>query len=329
MEAVRNLLGQIKDAAALCEEDRLVRVNQTFRRLFGLNKPYPSLSELLAPLPEEIGRFEARRIHPLEPPLLLEGVLLPWRGKRRLLLLWERSSLEHQEKLELMTRLAGEIAHELNNPLGGILLYGNLLKEDLPEESPLHQYIDKIIKLATRGRIIAKTILSLAHPEEGPRETLDLNVLLREMYDLVAEYRVLRQVEPVWELSPEPVLCRGIRSQIERVILNLLINAGEAMEGRGKLFLKTGKRGREVYFEIRDTGPGVPPSLRARIFEPFFTTKKHGKGTGLGLSISYSIVTRHGGRIELEGARPRGAIFRVHLPALEYENEGTGSPHRR
>lgn len=330
MVVVRDLIISLKEAAALLRGETLSFFNERFRRLFGLKEPYPPASELLAPFPEEAGRFEARRLVPLEPPLILTGVWLPLGGKDHLLILWEKEEANEmtEEKLELMGKLAGEIAHELNNPLGGILLYGNLLKEDLPAESSLHDYVDKIIKLATRGRIIAKTLLGLAHPEEGPREALDLNLLLREMYELVSEYRALRQVEPIWELAPEPVLTRGVRSQIERVILNLIINAGEAMEGRGRLFLRTGRSAGEVYFEVQDTGPGIPEEIRPRIFEPFFTTKKDGKGTGLGLSISHSIVNRHGGRIEVKNVRPTGALFRVWLPAIEDEDQGTGSDHR-
>lgn len=327
---MRDLIKSLKEAAALLEGETLSFFNERFRQLFGLKEPYPPAYELLAPFPEEAGRFEARRLIPLEPPLILAGLWLPLGEKRYLLILWEEEDTDEmtEEKLELMGRLAGEIAHELNNPLGGILLYSNLLKEDLPADSPLHEYVDKIIKLATRGRIIAKTLLSLAHPEEGPKEPLDLNLLLREMYDLVSEYRVLRQVEPVWELSPEPPIIWGVRSQIERVILNLLINAGEAMEGRGRLHLRTGRQGREVYFEIRDTGPGIPEALREKIFEPFFTTKKDGKGTGLGLSICHSIVNRHGGRIEVENVRPSGALFRIWLPARGDEDQRTSTDHR-
>ncbi|MBX6423951.1 sensor histidine kinase [Thermosulfurimonas sp. F29] len=318
MEAVRDLIANLKEAAALVQGENLVLVNQSFRRLFGLKGSLPPASELMAPFPEESGRFESRRLVPLEPPLWVTGVRIPLSPERHLLVLWEKDPPDaDRDKIELMGRLAAEIAHELNNPLGGILLYANLLKEDLPPDSPLRDHVEKIVKLATRGRIIAKTVLSLAHPEEGPREVVDLNHLLREMYDLVSDYRVLRQVEPVWELAPEPIRTRGVRSQLERVILNLLINAGEAMEGRGRLFLRTGRRGREVFFEIRDTGPGIPEEIKERIFEPFFTTKRHGKGTGLGLSICHSIVNRHGGRIEVENLTPCGALFRIWLPGAE------------
>ncbi len=320
---MRRLITHLKEAGGIFQGERPVTLNRAFRRLFGLMPDEEVLlSELILPVPEEPGRFEARRLKPLEPALTLTGLLLPLEENYRVIVVWEKEegAWFREERLAAMGKLAGEIAHEINNPLGGILLYSNLLKEDLPPESPLHTHVDRIIKLATRCRIIAKALLNFGRPEDSEKVLVDLNRLLREMYELVADYRVLRHVQPRWELSSQIPTVRVVRSQIEQVILNLIINAGEAMEGRGEIFFRTGVQEKEVFFEIQDTGPGIPEDIRSLIFEPFFTTKKGGKGTGLGLSICHGIVKRHGGRIEVRNVKPRGAAFRVYLPLKEDED---------
>lgn len=313
------LIHDLKEAAGLFEGERPRALNQAFRDLFALGERDLTLSELLAPVPESPGRFEARRLSPAEPPLLLKGLRLPLSRGLSLIVVWEKEvpHIPTGETAAALARAASEIAHELNNPLGGILLYSNLLREDLPRQSPLRQHVEKIVKLATRARIIVKTLLNFGEMEEGPREPVEINTLLQEMYDLVADYRVLRHVKAVWRLSPQPLFTWGVRSRLEQVVLNLLINAGEALEGRGVLYLRSGQKGTQVFFEIQDTGPGIPPEALPRIFEPFFTTKRGGKGTGLGLAISQSIVKQHGGRIEAENVPEGGALFRVWLPKWE------------
>jgi len=314
---VKRVVEGLREAAGLFKGESPVFVNRAFLRLFALTQGHDfSLSELLFPPPNAPGLFEAQRLKPLEPPLNLSGILLPLGGDRRLLILWEKEegARLREERLAAMGKLAGEIAHEINNPLGGILLYSNLLKEDLPPESPLHTHVEKIIKLATRCRIIAKALLGFGRPEGVHKEPVNLNVLLKEMYDLVSDYRVLRRIKPYWHLRPDLSPVQAVKPQLEQVVLNLIINAGEAMEGRGEIHFETGQTEKEVFFEVRDTGPGIPEDILPLIFEPFFTTKKSGKGTGLGLSICHGIVKQHGGRIEVRNLKPRGAAFRVFLP---------------
>ncbi|QJA06657.1 HAMP domain-containing histidine kinase [Thermosulfurimonas marina] len=312
----------LEEAAGLFEGETPRALNRAFRELFALGDKELPLSELLTPVPENPGRFEARRLTPAEPPLFLKGLRLPLSEGLSLVVVWEKElpHLSTGETATALARAASEIAHELNNPLGGILLYSNLLREDLPPESPLLQYVEKIVKLATRARIIVKTLLNFGEIEEGPREPVEINTLLKEMYEIVADYRVLRHVRPVWELSPTPLYTLGIRTRLEQVILNLLINAGEAMGGKGKLHLRSGRKDHRIFFEVQDTGPGIPPEILPRIFEPFFTTKREGKGTGLGLAISQSIVKQHGGHLEAHNPPEGGALFRVWLPELA-ENE--------
>jgi len=320
---VRKVIEGLKEAAGIFKGESPVFINQAFRKLFALKEGTDfSLSELFFPLPNDPGLFEAQRLKPLEPVINLSGLLLPFGEDQNLVILWEKEegAWLREERLAAMGKLAGEIAHEINNPLGGILLYSNLLKEDLPPESPLHTHVEKIIKLATRCRVIAKALLNLGRPKDVRKEPLNLNSLLKEMYELVSDYRILRRVKPYWQLQPDLPPVKAVRPQLEQVVLNLIINAGEAMEGQGEIHFKTGQTETEVFFEIRDTGPGIPEDLLPLIFEPFFTTKKSGKGTGLGLSICHGIVRQHGGRIEVRNVKPQGAAFRVFLPLKDYED---------
>ncbi|NPB09719.1 MAG: PAS domain-containing protein [Thermodesulfobacteria bacterium] len=317
----------MKDALALVEGDRLVYANQAFKKLFRLGEEIPPLRELFDHPPQEYGLFElvANRLDGTN--FEAEVIKLPYRDDVSQLLVRDVSERRATEKMWLqaerltaMGKLAGEIAHEINNPLGGIMLYGNLLKEDLPAESPLLEYVDKIIKLATRCRIIAKALLNFGRPEDGLEEWVDVNRVLQDMFSLIADHRLFRGIDVRWELTEGLPLVQGNRSQLEQVVLNLIINAGEAMEGRGVLTLRTyASEDEMVIFEVEDTGPGIPPELVSRIFEPFFTTKTGGKGTGLGLAICHGIVKRHGGKIEVESKPGEGALFRVKLPRLHYE----------
>ncbi len=317
----------IKDAVALIHVREIVYANPAFKKLFRLGEKIPPLESLFEELPEEYGLFEmvAQRLD--GSSFEAEVIRLPFKGELSQLLVRDVSERRATEKMWLqaerltaMGKLAGEIAHEINNPLGGIMLYGNLLKEDLPSESPLLEYVDKIIKLATRCRIIAKALLNFGRPEDGLEEWVDLNRVLQDMFSLIADHRLFREIDVHWELAPEIPLVQGNRSQLEQVVLNLIINAGEAMEGRGVLTLRTYASDDEmVILEVEDTGPGIPQELLSRIFEPFFTTKTGGKGTGLGLAICHGIVKRHGGEIEVESKPGEGALFRVKLPRLHYE----------
>ncbi len=322
------IFSEIKDALALVRHGRLVYFNPAFKKLFRLGDEVPSLESLFEELPKEFGLFEMSVYRPDGSSFEAEVIRLPYRGDLSQLLVRDVSERRATEKMWLqaerltaMGKLAGEIAHEINNPLGGIMLYGNLLKEDLPAESPLLEYVDKIIKLATRCRIIAKALLNFGRPEDGLEEWVDLNRVLQDMFSLIADHRLFREIDIHWELASEIPLVQGNRSQLEQVVLNLIINAGEAMEGRGVLTLRTYASEEDdlVILEVKDTGPGIPKEMVSRIFEPFFTTKTGGKGTGLGLAICHGIVKRHGGEIEVESEPGEGALFRVKLPRLHYE----------
>ncbi len=322
------VLSKIKDPLALLKENRFVFINESFRRLFHLEDLPGKIEDLFEKPPQEFGLLETRARRPDGSSFEAEVVLLPFNGELRQLLVRDVSERRATEKMWLqaerltaMGKLAGEIAHEINNPLGGILLYANLLKEDLPSGSPLLSHVDKIIKLATRCRIIAKALLNFGHPEDSLEEWVNINQVLQDMFSLIEDHRLFREVEIIWELEENLPFVQGNRSQLEQLVLNLIINAGEAMKGRGRLYLRTRLgHGEMVVLEIEDTGPGIPPEIQERIFDPFFTTKPGGKGTGLGLAICHGIVKRHQGTIEFE-SQPGKTLFRVKLPKIHLGNE--------
>jgi len=320
-------LFKIEEPLALIEGRKVTEANTGFKELFRLKMLPVAFEELFEKPPLGYGLYETKARRLDGTFFEAEVVLLPYRnGFDQLLVrdVSERRSTEKMwlqaERLTAMGKLAGEIAHEINNPLGGILLYANLLKDDLPPESPLLEHVSKIIKLATRCRIIAKALLNFGHPEDTLEEWVDVNQVLKDMFSLIEDHRLFRNVEVTWELARELPLVQGNRSQLELLVLNLIINAGEAMAGQGQLKLRTfyEKSGEKIVLEVEDSGPGIPKEIMDKIFEPFFTTKTGGKGTGLGLAICHGIVKRHKGVIEVE-SEPGRTLFRVKLPKIHYE----------
>ena len=228
---------------------------------------------------------------------------------------WEGAMLQ-SERLTAMGRLAGEIAHEINNPLGGILLYANLIHEDLDPGSQARANLEKIIKLATRCRIIAKGLLNFGRSSSKTYAPVDLNKVISDMYSLIEDHKILKRVSTKFSLSRNLPHLMGDRGQLEQVVLNIVINAGEAMKGQGELRVNThfSPDTKTINMKFEDTGPGIPEEIKSRIFEPFFTTKQPGRGTGLGLSITHGIVQRHGGKIRISGEVGSGACFELIFP---------------
>ncbi len=298
-------------------------------RLFKKNKLPAFITDQFESFPEGFGLFEVVGIKANGKTFPAEVVILPYEKSLRQILvrdISERRATEEMwlqaERLTAMGKLAGEIAHEINNPLGGILLYANLLKEDLEQEGRLWEYTDKIIKLATKCRIIAKALLNFGRPDTSLNDWIDINRLLIDMFALIEDHRLFREVDIVWELEKQIPLVQGNRSQLEQLTLNLIINAGEALNGKGRIIFRTYFSTEEemVVMEVEDNGPGIPQEILPRIFEPFFTTKKGGKGTGLGLSICHGIVKRHEGKIEVK-SKPGQTIFKVKLPRIHFEHD--------
>jgi PAS domain S-box-containing protein len=224
--------------------------------------------------------------------------------------------LARTDKLASLGQLAAGVAHEMNNPLGSIMVLSYLLLEDMKEECAERTQIDKIIKEATRCKEIVRGLLEFSRYMPSRMAPLQLNSLLEEVLFLVGGHLLFQHIDLVKEFHPELPLVLGDKNRLEQVFINLLMNSGDAMEGMGRLTVSTGlnPEGDRVRVVFRDTGPGIPESLLGRLFDPFFTTKRVGKGLGLGLSISYGIIEKHLGRIFVEKTGPEGTTFVVELP---------------
>lgn len=220
------------------------------------------------------------------------------------------------ERLKATERLASEIMHELNTPLGGILMYSHLLLDDMPKGDPCRENVVKINKLAHRCKIIVQGLLDFSNqkiPELGP---VHVNRILRDVMGFMEDHVLFKGISIQTHFDPALPRVIGDENKLEQLFMNLIINAGESMEGRGTLTLRTEFTldTNEVRIECSDTGRGIAEEHMRRIFEPFFTTKRRVKGTGLGLSISHGIVELHGGNITVESHTGRGATFTIHLP---------------
>ena len=229
--------------------------------------------------------------------------------------------LAHTEKLAALGQLAAGVAHEMNNPLGTILVLSYLLLEDLERESPEWGQVEKIVREATRCKEIVKGLLEFSRYTPARMVPVNLNEILENVLGLVSDHLLFQQVEVVRHFHPRLPLVLGDRSRLEQVFINLLLNGAEAMEGKGRLTVSTeaAQGGELVRVLFTDTGPGIPEGHISRVFDPFFTTKGVGKGVGLGLSISYGIIEKHLGRIAVADTGPHGTTFVVELPALPPE----------
>jgi len=232
-----------------------------------------------------------------------------------------QASLIQSEKLASLGKLAAGIAHEINNPLGGILIYSSLLLEDAAKEAPEYDNLEKIVRETTRCKKIVKGLLDFARPKDPEMSETDVNETLESALSLLKTQAIFQNVEIRKDYSSIPHIIAD-KSQLQQVFINIILNAVDAMDGTGLLTIKTylGERKQSVHIAISDTGHGIKEEDKARLFEPFFSTKEAGIGTGLGLSISYSIIQMHQGKIEVESEAGKGATFIVKLP-LERESK--------
>jgi two-component system NtrC family sensor kinase len=223
------------------------------------------------------------------------------------------------ERLALIGKLSANVAHELNNPLQGIVTYSHLLLERMPEDHPNIDYIQKIVIQANRCRDIIRGLLDFARHGEHVKSLSNVNIVLQDSISLLENQALFHNIVIIKEFDALIPLVLIDPSGIERVFINMIINAAEAMEGEGQLSLRTstGPPGDFVVVEIEDTGYGIPRSNLKKIFDPFFTTKEVGRGTGLGLAISYGIVSDHGGTISVESKLGTRTIFTIRLPVRE------------
>jgi signal transduction histidine kinase len=202
----------------------------------------------------------------------------------------------------------------VNTPLTGISSYAQLLLDDMAADDPQREMLEKIEIQTRRASTIANSLLNLAHPERSAFESLPLNDAVREVIRLFTPQIRDKRIELHVDLSPDIPDVRGHRGKLQQVLLNLLSNARDAVEGGGRIAVRTLHRDERVVLEVDDDGIGIAEHDLARIFDPFFTTKGRGKGTGLGLSISYGIVREHEGTMQVESVPGEFTRFRVELP---------------
>jgi two-component system NtrC family sensor kinase len=231
--------------------------------------------------------------------------------------------LFHAEKMSAIGQLAGGVAHEINNPLGGILAFAQLMSREDRDPADLES-LKLIQDAAMRAKRIVESLLRFSRrPRDEERGPVDLAQVADEALFLLQAQMKDGRVEVVRDYRT-PAIALGNANQLQQVFVNLVVNALQAMDGKGKLTLGVAPvpPGR-VRLSVADSGPGVKPEIAKRIFEPFFTTKPEGKGTGLGLSICYQIADDHGGSIRLEPGVDRGASFVVELPATQPKQAST------
>jgi PAS domain S-box-containing protein len=242
--------------------------------------------------------------------------------------------LRHAQKMEAVGRLAGGIAHDFNNVLTVIKGYGELLRQRVAEDPSAAREASQIIKAAERAARLVAQLMAFSRKPAIELQVVDVNAALREMREMLG--RLLREdIELTARLGPDAGSVRADPGQFSQMLMNLAVNARDAMPHGGRLSISTRAetvpaeaaglgQGRYAVLEVADTGCGMSPEVRARIFEPFFTTKDMGKGTGLGLSTVYGIVEQAGGHIAVESAPGAGTTFRVYLPCAAEGAHGGG-----
>lgn len=222
------------------------------------------------------------------------------------------------EKMASLGRLAAGVAHEINNPLTSILMYGNVMREKLEANSPNKKNLDYILEDAERCKEIVKNLLAYSRQTNPKREVFLINALVNESLGLIRDQKLFMHVEVIKDLADNLIYIDADKNQLNQVVINLIINAMDAMEGHGTLKLRTYGEARsgKAYLEVSDTGCGIPAENLNKVFDPFFTTKAPGKGTGLGLSMAYGVLEENRGRIKVKETGPQGTTIVMELPAL-------------
>ena len=220
------------------------------------------------------------------------------------------------EKMSSLGKLAAGVAHQLNNPLGGITLYSKLIMEEYDLEDGVREDLDRILKDAKRCQDTVKELLEFTRQTRHLMRPHDINRAITRTLFLLESQTLFHNIEIKKDLdSSLPPVLSDIQ-QLYHLFMNIILNAAQAMEGKGMLSVKSHllPDDKHVCVAITDTGPGISDEHLPQIFEPFFTTKEEGKGTGLGLSLAYRIVQNHGGHIRAESSPGKGTTFTIELP---------------
>jgi signal transduction histidine kinase len=239
-----------------------------------------------------------------------------------------QEQLIQAEKLTSLGQLAASIAHEVNNPLSGVLVYTQLLEKKMKGDSLSKEvaleYLAKMEAELNRSTKLISNLLDFARQSPPAFQQIDINEVINRSFDLAANTAKMQQVEVIKELEPSLPDITGDFDQLQQVFTNLILNAIQAMQGGGKLNLRTSLDKDYLRIEVSDTGYGISPENMHKLFTPFFTTTPAVKGIGLGLAVSYGIIQRHHGRIEVQSKEREGTTFTVYLPLKIEEAKVSG-----
>ena len=255
----------------------------------------------------------------------------------------EKIKLEQQlrqvQKMESIGRLAAGIAHDFNNVLSVIIGYSDLLLTTIPSNDPIHEKIKRIHDSGSRAATLTRQLLAFSRKQVLEKKVISINTIIRNFLKILGKM-VGEDIVITTYLSEESCIVEADPGQIEQIIMNLIVNAKDAMPNGGEIIIETArinldkhyvnkhievKPGQYVLMAISDTGEGMDEDVLSKIFDPFFTTKEQGKGTGLGLATVYGIVKQHDGYIYAYSEKNRGTTFKIYLPASKKTEEETES----
>ncbi len=240
------------------------------------------------------------------------------------------TQLRQSQKMEAVGRLAGGVAHDFNNILGAMTGYCEILLEDLEEVDPMREDIEQMLRSCDRASSLTRQLLAFSRKQVMEPRVIDLNATVIDMHKMLRRL-ISADIELVPLLAPALEAIKMDPGQVHQIVMNLAVNARDAMPKGGKLVIETknvlldslfvaqnvgSKEGPHVLLSVSDTGMGMDEETRDHIFEPFFTTKEQGKGTGLGLSTVYGIVQQNDGYITVESETDRGTTFSIYLPSV-------------
>jgi len=237
-----------------------------------------------------------------------------------------RLELFQSSKMAALGKLAAGVAHQINNPLGGISLFAQLILEEYELEEGARKDLQRIIDDAQRCRDTVKELLEFARQSTYKTKQQDINKAINRTLFLLEKHAIFQNIRIERHFDSQLPFVPCDLQQMSHVFMNIVLNAAEAMEGEGRLTVATSRQGEDkILITFTDTGPGIPEDVLNNIFDPFFTTKEEGKGTGLGLSVAYRIVNNHGGILGAKNEAQGGATFWIELPLqAQEEEEGDG-----
>jgi signal transduction histidine kinase len=241
------------------------------------------------------------------------------------------AKLIQSEKMSAFGQIGAGIAHEVKNPLAGILGMTQLSLRKVPSESPLHANLKTIEKETKRCKDIIDNLLKFARSEKTDFKSIKVNSVLNDAVSIVQHQLGINQVSLEISLGEGLPNILGNANQLQQVFMNLLINSQQAMNGKPgliKLLSRTASPDM-IQVSVSDNGPGIPKDIQNKIFEPFFTTKPAGVGTGLGLSVSYGIIKDHNGDIRVQSTQGKGCTFTVLLPIVSMTATASGPALQR